>query len=625
MPGKICDTSLSFSTCSASPFRKEQCRSTTGFVGVRDNYDRQTSALLGTFENGGEISAEGKVFTTKGKIWMEERIRELETGNAEKETDRQNNKNTIDSLKTDLEAHDQNTDNVDYGAGLQRCIDETPDHATAAEACYSAEASSLQKRNESCSLLKRSTEKTDTINGQGWAQCTCRNGTLGDDHRACAPGESQCSACDSRHWMRIGEYSYFDELYRNEHPKEDSSIQCVNLDVDPKAGHGPCLEKCRQNEDCNEVWAYDADHPSAPGRCCLKRFSFTESGLTTNTGGSYYRKVGQRFQYKGTFGGYEFPTKEDAEKMCESEGYTLCKKEDVVRGAKQTPALQNVCTSGWTKDEEGPGWFSVIAKDGCGANNTWNTWSPIVKCAAHYSSTIPSDGSSGAVAAAHVCPESYPMCEGYEKDVQWGKCSKMQRRQGASAHCCKDLVQKGINNSCEALTACDKNEYIHSPSSSTKNLFCAPLTECGIDEYESKSPDENTNRVCEKLAVCTDDQYESVSPGNHPYKQNRVCENLTVCTDDQYESMSPGITPPYKKNRECKNYDLNCNTYQRIVGRSRTSNGRCENNVCRCANGIASADCSQHNAFSCKMCYWGYKLRNGRCWREENNTGYYEN
>ena len=96
----------------------------------------------------------------------------------------------------------------------------------------------LNKRNASCIRLRQATTKTQGLNGEGWSQCGCPNGTVGNTHRICAPDEKNCNSCGQDYWMRIGEYSYFDELYRNEHPKEDSSIECVNLDVDPNAGMG---------------------------------------------------------------------------------------------------------------------------------------------------------------------------------------------------------------------------------------------------------------------------------------------------------------------------------------------------------------------------------------------------
>merc|ERR1712023_230448 len=85
----------------------------------------------------------------------------------------------------------------------------------------------------------------------------------------------------------------------------------------------------------------------------------------------------------GAKGGYNFASLDEAKAKCEGEGLQLCSKEEVIAGAKSENSLQNVCSSGWTKDAP-RGWYSVKGRRGCGRNNKWNTWaSPSGKGSAH--------------------------------------------------------------------------------------------------------------------------------------------------------------------------------------------------------------------------------------------------
>ena len=79
--------------------------------------------------------------------------------------------------------------------------------------------------------------------------------------------------------------------------------------------------------------------------------------------------------YAGVRGGYDFSSVAEAEAKCKEEGLQLCKKEEVIAGAKSNDALQNQCSSGWTTDAP-RGWYSVKGSSGCGSDNTWNTYAP---------------------------------------------------------------------------------------------------------------------------------------------------------------------------------------------------------------------------------------------------------
>ena len=80
-------------------------------------------------------------------------------------------------------------------------------------------------------------------------------------------------------------------------------------------------------------------------------------------------------EYMGAKGGYDFSSVDEAKAKCEDENLQLCKKEEVIAGAKSKDSLQNVCSTGWTIDAP-RGWYSVKGRSGCGSDNTWNTWAP---------------------------------------------------------------------------------------------------------------------------------------------------------------------------------------------------------------------------------------------------------
>ena len=89
----------------------------------------------------------------------------------------------------------------------------------------------------------------------------------------------------------------------------------------------------------------------------------------------YLTRSDTSVEYMGVRGGYDFSSANEAKAKCEEEGLQLCKKDEVIAGAKTKDALQNVCSAGWTEDAP-RGWYSVKGSQGCGSDNTWNVWGP---------------------------------------------------------------------------------------------------------------------------------------------------------------------------------------------------------------------------------------------------------
>ena len=85
--------------------------------------------------------------------------------------------------------------------------------------------------------------------------------------------------------------------------------------------------------------------------------------------------INQPAVYMGVKGGYDFSSPEEAGAKCKELGLQLCKKEEVIAGAKSNDTLQNQCSSGWTTDAP-RGWYSVKGAKWCGSDNTWNTYAP---------------------------------------------------------------------------------------------------------------------------------------------------------------------------------------------------------------------------------------------------------
>ena len=199
MPGEMCDTVKDFADCPRSPFDVQTCKNTSGYITTKRTFDNDQSAIFATVENGGDITVDGKVYNTKGTLWMEQRIEALEESNQELLNTKNENDSAINSLKIDLQQLGQSVGS-DMSAGLNSCMAETPAHQEAAEGCYTVEQSAQNKRNESCALLKKSKDKSDNINGLGWSQCACPEGTLKNDHGVCPDGETSCASCSSEFW-----------------------------------------------------------------------------------------------------------------------------------------------------------------------------------------------------------------------------------------------------------------------------------------------------------------------------------------------------------------------------------------------------------------------------------------
>ena len=69
----------------------------------------------------------------------------------------------------------------------------------------------LQSRNKTCNHLRKSQHERNH-KGMDESQCQCPNGTLGNDHSICAPGQTNCSACDNGYWMKIGAFNKCNKL-----------------------------------------------------------------------------------------------------------------------------------------------------------------------------------------------------------------------------------------------------------------------------------------------------------------------------------------------------------------------------------------------------------------------------
>ena len=139
----------------------------------------------------------------------------------------------------------------------------------------------------------------------------------------------------------------------------------MTVDVAPNGGHGPCLEKCRNDPDCKEVLAYDSNASKNSGVCCLSRGSMCPNCIMMDVNdATYYVKGSARYAYKGAYGGYKNPTKEAAEKVCASKGYTLCKKRRHYYRCK-TKSCITKCVQ-LRMDRRGDiGWYSVKGHSGC--------------------------------------------------------------------------------------------------------------------------------------------------------------------------------------------------------------------------------------------------------------------
>ena len=97
-------------------------------------------------------------------------------------TERAANGTQIDQLKESLKTSIKN-----YGAGLDQCEQTLVEAKQRAETCESSiKAPSLQSRNKTCNHLRKSLGTRAQSQRNGWSQCQCPNGTLGNDHSICA-------------------------------------------------------------------------------------------------------------------------------------------------------------------------------------------------------------------------------------------------------------------------------------------------------------------------------------------------------------------------------------------------------------------------------------------------------
>lgn len=193
-----------------------------------------SQCVTGTLEDAHalQVSTETSTFTRK-RDSLDQTINDLNDEISRLETERDANGTQIANLK-----HILNTSIKNYAAGLNWCMNVSLVEAKhKAETCESSnKAPSLQRRNETCNHLSDSLDKRSQLQGNGWAQCQCPNGTLGDDHSICAPGWTNCSACDSGYWMKLGAFNKCNKVktcntnqYETVSPTATRDRQCANL------------------------------------------------------------------------------------------------------------------------------------------------------------------------------------------------------------------------------------------------------------------------------------------------------------------------------------------------------------------------------------------------------------
>ena len=172
-------------------------------------------------------------------------------------------------------------------------------------------------------------------------------------------------------------------------------------------------------------------------------------------------------EYMGAFGGpvenYSFSSAEEAKGRCEEEGLQLCKKEEVIAGAKSKASLENVCSSGWTTDAP-RGWYSVKGRYQCGTDNNWNTWAP------------PTGKGS-----AHCCkPATVSDLGGYTKHSQrWCGTYHNGKRMGYQYH-------SSIKSVDDCKSECDKDNACQAIDYNPSNNRCYTYTGEANDDHNGR-------------------------------------------------------------------------------------------------------------------------------------------
>ena len=211
---------------------------------------------------------------------------------------------------------------------------------------------------------------------------------------------------DTRNWSNTGSflegmensnsnYEYAQKRYCKTYDSYSRHTVPVSATQSKEKG---CELKCDElGDNCNVMAAGDGTENGMSYNCttyknCALSAPGTSSGWTSGsgtTGGNfeYYKKIHRAApataatdssplaEYMGAKGGYDFSSADEAKAKCEADGLQLCKKEEVIAGAKSKDSLQNVCSTGWTTDAP-RGWYSVKGASGCGSDNNWNTWAP---------------------------------------------------------------------------------------------------------------------------------------------------------------------------------------------------------------------------------------------------------
>lgn len=153
---------------------------------------------------------EEKMATTRAdfedaKDAKETKITSIQTDIDNLEAQENQNKNTILTLVESINGTGKDVSD-DYSAGLGSCLEESKESISTVTTCEQDKKSpELESRQQMCKKLRSATDLTDTLNGQGWAQCDCPNGTLEDDHLICSGDQTSCASCNEGFWMKSHE------------------------------------------------------------------------------------------------------------------------------------------------------------------------------------------------------------------------------------------------------------------------------------------------------------------------------------------------------------------------------------------------------------------------------------
>jgi len=174
----------------------EKC-TTTKCTPCASNSFSSSQCIMTAIENAHSVNVRGetKDYNSKRRD-KETSINTLKNAIIQLENQKKNNNNTKTNLKVQL-----NTNSVDYKDELEKCVSQSSNHTNTTTRCESNDrAPSLRDRNAMCAQTKGALVLRNSLQGRGWAQCKCPNGTLGDPHRICDSDEMYCSSCNEGYW-----------------------------------------------------------------------------------------------------------------------------------------------------------------------------------------------------------------------------------------------------------------------------------------------------------------------------------------------------------------------------------------------------------------------------------------